>query len=355
METIVINSSNLVNKGSGNNTFKYRFPSSVQFSNNEVAVSQVSMYYSWYNISLNLGNNFFQYTWVVNTPSTIGTPFLPPTVNETVVYDVIIPDGLWEINTLNEYLQNEMIKNGTYLIYTDPQTYLSSNIYYIELTINPTLYGIQINTFLVPTTLTNGYTVPSNFKGFPSVSQNPVLIIPPQSKLNVLLGFPNGFTTSSNVDNQTQFSTYDKLVNKIAKTVDGTISYLSTTAPNLQPNTTLLLTLTNTQNKYSNPSNMLYALTPTGSIGQQFNNVPPKYNWVKMCDGTINELTLCIIGANDYQPLQIQDPNILIVLVIKQNPILNNPPSSVAPPTPSSSWNSLPPNIPSSVRRQLFP
>ena len=44
-KTIVVNQENIVN--SDNNILEYSFPNSVQFSNHEIAVSQVNMYYSW--------------------------------------------------------------------------------------------------------------------------------------------------------------------------------------------------------------------------------------------------------------------------------------------------------------------
>ena len=131
METIVFNSSNLINYGKGNNTFVYRFPSSIHFKNNQVAVSSVSLYYSWYNISALLGNNAFTYSWCSGTTTT--------------TYQVVLMDGIWEINTINEFLQFQMIQNGTYLIYTDPITGLTNNKYYIEFLVSPTLYGINRN------------------------------------------------------------------------------------------------------------------------------------------------------------------------------------------------------------------
>jgi hypothetical protein len=54
---IVVDKTNLI--GNDNNTFVYRFPSSVAFPNHEIALSSVDMYYAWYNVSALLGNNTF--------------------------------------------------------------------------------------------------------------------------------------------------------------------------------------------------------------------------------------------------------------------------------------------------------
>ena len=96
MKVIVINSNNLVQDGN-NNKLIYRFPNSVQFKDNYIAVSSVSMYYSWYNISAALNNNTFYYTWY-NAAGIIS-------VNGNPYFTVTIPDGLYEITQLNSFLQ----------------------------------------------------------------------------------------------------------------------------------------------------------------------------------------------------------------------------------------------------------
>ena len=101
MRVIVLNSSNLVPDGQ-NNKLIYKFPNSVVFKNNSIAVSSVSMYYSWFNISEALMNNKFSYSWLEGTT--------------TMTYEVVIPDGLYEIAQLNAYFQFVMISNNTYLI-----------------------------------------------------------------------------------------------------------------------------------------------------------------------------------------------------------------------------------------------
>ena len=63
VSTIILNQSNIVNLNNGNNQMVFKFPNSVRLSNNALAVSNISMFYSWYNISSSLQNNIFQYTW----------------------------------------------------------------------------------------------------------------------------------------------------------------------------------------------------------------------------------------------------------------------------------------------------
>ena len=101
--TIVFNQASIV--GTGNNTFEYKFPSSVNFNNHEIAVESISINYSWVNISAALHNNAFQYVWYDTTGP--------------VTYTIQFDDGLYELSQLNSKMQYEMIKNGTLLFQTN--------------------------------------------------------------------------------------------------------------------------------------------------------------------------------------------------------------------------------------------
>lgn len=291
MRTIVLNKSNIVQDGQ-NNKFIYDFNGSVVFKNSYIAVAQISMYYSWFNISASLQNNTFTYIWTVGGTAT--------------VYTVLIPDSLVEISNINQYLQYTMIENGHYLINSSGE-----NVYYLELIVNPSRYAVQINTFLVPTSLPAGFTQPGNFAGFPTTARNPVITLP--SKINDIFGYVAGFTTSGNVAN-----TYTPPANqdKIAKTAGGTISYLSTKSPDLQPNSSLLVSITNIDNKYSTLSSLIYSVVPAVSIGGLINDRPSQLVFNKLIEGTYNQLRIALLGT-DFNPVVINDPSITIVLVIE--------------------------------------
>jgi hypothetical protein len=284
--TIVLNQSNIVNTDGYNNTLVYKFPNSVAFPNHEVAVQSVSMFYSWGNINnTSLNNYLFTYTWVVGTTST--------------TYNVAIPNGLYEITDINNYLQYVMIKNGTYLINASGQ-----NVYYAEMLVNANRYAIQVNTFPVPTALPTGWSVPTGstasgtapFVGFPTTTFNPVLTFP--ANFNKIIGFTAGFATAVNTG------------------VGTNLSYISTTAPQVQPNPNLYIAISNIANKYSSPSSILYSVAPSVAFGQQITETPPQFGWNKLLAGTYNELRVQLLGQ-DYQPLQVLDPNMTILLVIR--------------------------------------
>ena len=93
MRTLVLNQSNLLQNGS-NNTLVYKFPNSVTFSNSEIAIAQITMYYSWFNITSQLRNQSITFNWI----NAAGT-------NNYTTYTITIPDGLYEIKDINNFLQ----------------------------------------------------------------------------------------------------------------------------------------------------------------------------------------------------------------------------------------------------------
>jgi hypothetical protein len=249
------------------------------------------MYYSWDNINgTTLQNNVFQYVWdVAGVPTT---------------FQVVIPDGLYEIADINAYLQFVFIQNGHYLVDD-----VGNNVYYAEFIVNPARYAIQINTFLFPTALPLNWTNPAGV-AFPPQSFNPIITLP--SRINEILGYTAGFATNQNLNNAyvPPVSPY------VSKLPNGTLSYISTTAPNVQPNSSLLFSMSNIDNAYATPTSILYTLVPQVAIGEIINEKPPNFIWSKLIDGTYNELRLTILGTN-LSPIQINDPAMTIVLVIK--------------------------------------
>jgi len=283
--SIVLNSTNIVN--AGNNTLVYQFPSSVTFPNHEIAVQSISMYYSWQNINgTTLGNNRFDYTWIG-----------PDGVSQ--VYAVIIPSGMYQLADVNSFLQYVFISRGQYLVDAD-----GNNVYYAEYILNPNRYAVQINSFPVPTALPTGWSVPvanapagiQGWPGFPPVTFNPSLVV--LQNFNLLVGFSANFTTSENLG------------------VGTNLSYISSTAPEIQPNSSIYFSISNIQNKYSMPSTIIFSLSPNVGFGEQINEYPPQFAYNSLTPGTYNTLRLQILGINKT-PLEIMDANMTIVLQIR--------------------------------------
>jgi hypothetical protein len=288
MNTIILNQSNIV-QGSNNSSLLYNFPNSVKFSNHQIAVQSVSLYYSWTNInSLTLKNNTFSYSWIVGVTST--------------TYTITIPDGLYEIADINAFLQFRMIMNGTYLINTTSQ-----NVYYVELLVNPNTYSINIITYPVPTSLPVGWTAPTAnpatgaaaYVGYPTTTFNPVVTIP--ANFNLIVGYAANFAT---------------LVNTGVGTI---LTYTSSVSPQVQPNPNALVSISNISNIYASPSSVIYNVTPDVGFGELIKSVPSEYAFNDLIRGTINSLLVRLIGQ-DGNSLNILDNNIVILLLIRERP-----------------------------------
>ena len=114
---------------------------------------------------------------------------------------------------------------------------------------------------------------------------------------NLIMGFPAGFSTpQSDAGGLNQ-------------------SYFSTTAPQVQPNPTIFVSCSNISNIYSNPTGIIYSITPTVAIGQQITNQVSEFAWSTLT-GTTSSLTFTLRGANQAI-LNILDPTIVLVFLIK--------------------------------------
>lgn len=276
--TIIFTSRNIV-ANTNNNTLVYNFPSSVKFDDHSVAVAQCNMFYSWTNINASpLNNNKFSYTYkvagIVNT------------------YQVVIPDGIYEIADLNNFLQFTMVLNGTYLV-NDVGNY----VYYAEFVLNPTLYAVQINTYPQLIVLPAGWTNPSAL-ALSTTAINPTITLP--EYFNEIVGFIANYVTP-------QPPTFNTI-----------FSITSTVSPQVQPNPSLFLTMSAVQNVYAVPSSIIYAITPTTGTGTQIADRPFQFVWNKLLSGTYNQLRLQFLGT-DLGAINILDPNMTIMLVIKDN------------------------------------
>ena len=280
--TITLTANNIVSNtdisgNNPNNLFRYQFPTTATFNNHEIALTQASIYYSWYNIDAALyNNNVFYYSWM-NASGIYST------------FTVTIPDGIYELAGIYNYLQYVMIQNNHYAFDTTTQ----QNVYYISFQVNPTFYCIDVTCYQITP------TPPSNIEyNFPA----------PPTNFSPQVQFPNNF---SKIIGFTQFT------NQLSPPVEDKpfILYQSNISPQLQPNPTLVLTCGQVQNPYASPSTSIYALTAQGVIGSQIVINPPQLVWLPLAKGSYPALTFSWIGSNSA--VNIRDPNQCIVLAIR--------------------------------------
>ncbi len=273
---LIINSSGL-RTNSFNNSYRYTFPQgSVKFQNSKVAVGNISIYYSWFNISAANGNNVFQFEW--------------PTLAGSTTYTVTITDGYYDISGLNSYLQQYFITNGLYLVNT-----AGDYVYYLEFQTNANYYAIQLNSYPVPTVLPVGWTNPGTIT-FPVVASTPQLIVP-TGNFTLLIGFDAGtYPTAFQATNYSKLSDF---------------------TPQVTPIQSLILACTLLSNKYSNPNTVLYSFSPAGTtFGSIIQSQPAFPSWVDIADGSYSFFDIQFLDQ-DFNNVIINDTNIVVQLLIK--------------------------------------
>lgn len=281
MRTIIINGNNVV-PNTLNDTYKYSFPNgAVTFYHDQICVASISIYFSWFNISSantnsRYNNNEYLYTWTDGTG--------------TNTYTVVMPDGYYEIADLNAFLQYTMVQNGHYLVDA-----AGDFVYYLEMVVNPTYYGVQVNSFPLSTSLPAGFTNPAGVT-FPAVASTPQLIISPTNNFGTVIGFQAG--------------TYPAVIQAT------NYSVLSQVAPQITPINSIIMTCNLLNNTYANPNTLLYSFTPAGTrFGELISIQVPQFAFVDILDGQYTDFQIQFLDQN-LNRINIQDPNVVVLLAI---------------------------------------
>jgi len=278
--TLVINSSNVSNTNN-NSIYTYNFINGgfKIDEDMEVMVSSAQIPYSIFNITSAYGNNKIDLGF-------------PTGASGATTFNIIIPDGFYTLDAFNDYIEQYCITNGLYLINASGQ-----NVYYVNFSVNQNYYAVQILLYIVPTSLPTGWTAPSNWIGFPSVSRTPHIHI--YNNLSDYLGF----TAGQYPPTLPRLSNYSILSNKkppIASYVNSIIIHCS---------------LVN--NQVVSPSDILDAFQiSNATFGQNINYTPSIEKYVKLTKGTFNSMILYLTDQNN-NPISLIDPNVLITLLFK--------------------------------------
>lgn len=287
VNTIILKSSNIVDTNK-NSTFEYSFPNSMRFQNMELALISCSLYYSWFNISDDLNNRTFKYQYY--------------NANGNQKVSITLDEGLYEIGDLNKALQYSFIQEGLYLIDS-----AGDYVYYAEFITNSVKNSVDINTYPIPTSLPSGYSQPttstglgSGGGGLPSDSSRPNIIL--SSNFNNIMGYDADYNTED-VFPTTSSSSQTKS---------------STKAPNVNPNSSVLVEINVVDNPYGIPSNIIYAIVPNVGVGSLIFVSPPEYAFVPIKNGFYNNIRLRLLNKDTLEPLTINDPEITIILGIRE-------------------------------------
>ena len=188
MFVLVLNQTNIVQDGQ-NNKLVYRFPNTINLKDKYIAVSSVSMFYSWFNIASRYSNNYITYEWYAGSNPASATP---------TIYTINIPDGLYEISELNNLIQFNCISNGTYYINTSSGDY----VYPFEIGINTTRYAVQLNTFKIPLALPAGYGPPPTppVGGLLPITNTYNTVVTFPANFNIIVGYTANFKSNLNLN-----------------------------------------------------------------------------------------------------------------------------------------------------------
>lgn len=281
---IIIQASNLV-QGTLNQ-FRYSFPNSTDLNDYQCSIASSFLYYSWYNISSALRNNTFQ--------------LIVPTGAGSTTYTIVLPDGAYNITTLNQYLQYWFISQNLYI--TNNTTGL--NTYYASFQLSSQSYQVQFISTAMPTSTPSGYT--NAGITWPTTGQQAIqLTVSSTNTFSQIIGFSAGTYPAS-------------------PTITGsTYTYASDLVPNVNPLNTIQMRLSCLNNLLSTNNTLLHVFNNKGaSIGSLIDVSPLNYNWIP-CQGITTDITLGFYNP-DGSPLQLLDPNITIKLLFKKKDEIDN-------------------------------
>jgi len=276
---LVLNSNNVVS-GSSNSRYSYTFLNNnlAILNEAEIAISNITMPYSWFNITAAYNNQTFNIIFPIG-------------ISASQLFPVIIPPGFYTITQMNEYLQQLSILLGLYLIDNN-----GNYVYYITFLYNPVTYGVQLICSLVPTSLPAGWTQPSNWFGFPTLSRTPQVELLATSNFYQLIGFANGVLYPTNQD----------LVDR---------SFISTTTPIGSNINSLVIRCNLVNNPVGFPSDILDTMPITATFGSNINYSPPALKWVRLAAGTYQKMEIQFVDQN-LNSMTILDSNVCISLLI---------------------------------------
>jgi hypothetical protein len=301
---IVLNSSNALS--SSKNVFVYNFING-NFKipkNSTIAIKQVTIPYSWYNISQYLGNNTFQYT-------------MPTSGTSTNTVTVTIPDGFYTISDLNNILQESLFANN-YFFYNSSSSGASNPeiIYPISFSQYSPQYTNQIEFQYIPTSSNNviaqfGFNWNWALATYPSTATCPSIIITGNvNSKSYLFGNVIGFLSGTYGGNTYPSSSPTILDSQPVIVYGNTLT--NSNFPALGSNVNGIVVRCNLiNNSITMPSDILDSFPINAQFGSNINYLPQNNNKVLLKEGNYNSIQFSLFDQN-LNPLLLQDTNVLI-------------------------------------------
>jgi hypothetical protein len=284
--SLVLNNSNVV-ANSNNSRYQYNFiGGNFKTKNARMCISQVTVPYSWFNISTQWVNQQFNFIWRFGGSDT--------------TFPLTIPSGFYSTADLNAFLQQQMISLGAFLINASGQY-----VFYAAIVQNQTYYANQLILTKVPTSAeatTAGLTAPTlalngvDFLGFPTVSTTPGISFPATNSVGSVIGFAPSSVYGPSTSN---------------------ISQLSTQTPVATNVNSLIVHCNLANNPVTMPSDILDSIPIVDTtFGANINYSPSFEKWISITDGTYNSLLITLTDENNIG-IVAQDNHSLFTLVLE--------------------------------------
>lgn len=288
--TIILNRNHIEQDANGYyNRMVYNFGKSTTINeNSSITWSEGALYYSWPNVAASAGNNTLAYTWIDGT-----------TVNIT------LPDGLYQVTDIDEYVKFIMTNNGHYVIEKDSSGTFIGNEFFFQLTANAVLLKVTLTLTPVPTSgtitgSTDTLSIPSGATwSWPTTATTPQFIVN-SSTFGELIGFATGTFPASALSTVYQIN--------------------STVTPEIEPQSSVLVTCSLVNNVGMSSPDMLdvfYAFSPTESPGAKIDLNSRERMWYPILPREYNSFEIRFYDQN-RNPLRLTDPAVLIILTIRQ-------------------------------------
>ncbi len=303
---ISINLTNLntFNSGSNNNVFSSVFSQSIQLDDWKIALVNLYMFNCFQNVTKSYGNNAFSYTFFNGST--------------TLTRNVVLPDGIYSIDDLGNFLKYTMTENGDYLYNT---TTLQS-VFPLSLQSNATYYGAQLTSMSIDTTqypTASGWII-KNGGSIPISTVFPQFIVPSPSGFNSntfgsLIGYPAGSFPPT-----TYSASYSNPMVYISGGGNATPGF-NGFVPEISPLQAIQINCSTVINPFSSNPNMVYTFTTLNtSAGEMISIVPPYLSYQNLGKNLrVSQLDFFFTDQNN-NALKIIDPNLSITLSMKRFP-----------------------------------
>lgn len=260
------------------NRFYLQMPNQGNLKDYQIALQKINMYYSFPNIDSSNSS-----AALIEWPVGAGISNFNWNLTQNFNYG--------SIQELNDAIQNFCIINGLYLISSTGQ-----NVYYIELKSNPNSYGVDLTLYKIPSSLPVGWTQPSNWVGYPTISQSCQITF--KSQFNKLIGFP---LTPFNAG------------------VSASQTWTSSFCPQLSPTSSILVSCNIAFNPLAvnGSASIMNVFTTRGTTyGSLVVAEPQELIWYDINCSSSNFLIVEFYNQ-DFMPLNLLDPQTTIQLLLR--------------------------------------